>query len=76
MTTTNYILNVKNEGLIVAILRDTLGSASHTFGTNLQKQLIYDCQEKFVMKFSQDNLSVCCGPGMTFDVFYLVAELK
>ena len=76
LTTTNYILNVKKEGLIVAILRDTLGNASHTIGINLQRQLIYDCEEEFVMKFSQDNLSVCCGPDMIFDSFYLVAESK
>ena len=69
-------MNVKKEGLIVAILKDTLGNTSHTVGINLVKELIYDCEEKFAMKFSQENLSICCGPGMTFEAFYLVAELK
>ena len=73
---TKYILDVKKKGMIVAMLTDKGGNGSHTIGINLEKQYIYDCQEKFVLKFTLKNLSVCCGPGMTFDKFYLVAELK
>ena len=73
---TQYILYVKKEGMIVAMLLDKGGNGSHTIGINLEKQLIYDCQEKFVLKFTVDNLSVCCGPGMIFEKFSLVAELK
>ena len=73
---TQYIINVKKIGMSVAMLNDKGGNASHTIGINLEKQLIYDCQEKFVLKLTVDNLSVCCGPAMVFEKFYLVAELK
>ena len=76
LSTTHYILNVKNEGYIVALLKDASGNSSHTVGINLHKQLIYDCEEKYVMKLSQDNLSRSCGPGMVFAKFNLVAELR
>ena len=76
LSMTNYILNVKKEGFIVALLTDASGNASHTVGINLQKQLIYDCEEEFVMKLSKDNLSVSCGPGMIFAHFNLAAELR
>ena len=73
---TKYILDVKKKGIIVAMLKDKCGNGSHTIGINLEKQTIYDCQEKYVLKLTPKNLSLCCGPGITFDEFYLVAELK
>jgi len=76
MDMTQYILYVKNEGIIVAMLQDKVGNGSHTIGINLEKKLIYDCQENFEMKFTLQNLSVCCRPGMIFDKFTRVAELK
>ena len=76
MTQTNYILTVEKEGLIVAMLIDKNGGRSHTVGLNLKKQLIYDCQERFVLKLTNENLSLCCGPLMIFDKFYVVAELR
>ena len=76
MTLTNYLLNVRAQGLIVAMLVDKNGGSSHTVGINLKLKLIYDCQEKIVLELSRDNLSLCCGPLMTFDEFSVVAELK
>ena len=76
MEMTQYILYVKKKGMIVAMLNDKGGNKFHTIGINFEKQFIYDCQEKFVLKFTLDNFSVCCGPSMIFDKIYLVAELK
>ena len=76
MEITQYILYVKTKGILVAMLQDKVGNGSHTVGINLEKKLIYDCQEKFVLKFTLENLSVCCGPGMIFDKFTRIAELK
>ena len=57
------------EGLLVAMLVDTNGNSTHTIGINLQKQRIYDCQEKCIMSLSVSNLSICCGPNKTFNNF-------
>ena len=76
MTLTNYLLNVKARGLIVAMLLDKNGGRSHTVGINLKLKLIYDCQEKFVLELSRDNISLCCGPLTIFDKFSVVAKLK
>ena len=43
------------------MLIDNNGSSTHTFGTNLDKGLIYDCKEKCVMELSVNNLLVYCG---------------
>ena len=50
MTLTNYLLNVKDQGLIVAKLLDKNGGNSHTVGINFKLKFIYDCQEKFVLE--------------------------
>ena len=76
MDMTQYILYVRNKGIIVAMLQDKVGNGSHTVGINLEKKLIYDCQEQFVLQLTLQNLSVCCEPGMIFDKFTRVAELK
>ena len=76
MDMTQYILYVKNKGIIVAMLQDKVQNGSHTIGINLEKKLIYDCQETFVLKFTLEIFSVCYGPGMIFDKFTMVAELK
>ena len=76
MDLTQYILHVRNKGIIVAMLQDKVGNGSHTVGINLETQLIYDCQEQFVLQLNLANLSVCCGPNMIFDKFTRVAELK
>ena len=57
----------KKTGLIVAMLIDNNGTSTHTVGINLDKGLIYDCKEKYVMELSIDNLSVCCGQNMIFE---------
>ena len=45
MLPTNYIVNVKDQGLIIAMLLDKNGGRPHTVGINLMLKLIYDCQE-------------------------------
>ena len=45
MSLTDYILNHRHQGLIVAMLEDTTGGNSHTVGINLKLKLIYNCQE-------------------------------
>ena len=66
MDMTQYILYVRNKGIIIAMLQDKVGNGSHTVGINLETQLIYDCQEQFVLQLNLANLSVCCGPNMIF----------
>ena len=46
MTQKNYILNVKDPSLIVAMLIGKNGGRSHTVGINLKLKFIYDYQEK------------------------------
>ena len=40
------------------MLIDNNGTSTHDVGINLDKGLVYDCKEKFVMELSIDNLSV------------------
>ena len=65
----------KKNGLITAMLVDKNGNSTHAVGINLDKGLIYDCKEKYVMELSIDNLSVYCGQNMTFECVSKVGEL-
>lgn len=40
---------------------DKCGVNTHTVGINIEKIMIYDCQEKYVLDLSQDNFSKYCG---------------
>ena len=57
------------------MLIDKNSTSTHDVCINIDKGLIYDCKEKCVMELSIDNLSVCCGPNMTFKCFSKVGEL-
>ena len=72
---THYILEVKKAGLLVVQLKATCGSSSHAVGINLEKQMIYDCQESNALPLSVNNLSHCCGPNLTFLKFESAAEI-
>ena len=72
---TEYILDVKKGGLIVATLVDNSGNSTHAVGINLDTRMIYDCQEKYVLNLTKDNLSVCCGLNKVFVQFCKVGEL-
>ena len=65
----------KKSGLIVAMLIDKNNNSTHAVDINLDKRLIYDCKEKYVMELSINNLSVYCGQNMDFDYFCKFGEL-
>ena len=72
---TQYILDVKKKGLFVVQLRTTCGISCHAVGINLEKKMIYDCQESNALPLSLKNLSHCCGPNLTFLKFESAAEI-
>ena len=75
MSLTEYILDVKKGGLIVATLVDNSGISTHAVGINLDTRMVYDCKEQCVLKLSIANLSVCCGLNKVFVQFCKVGEL-
>ena len=70
-----YIMQGKETGLLVIKLKDTCGNCCHTVGINVEKKMIYDCQEKNALPLSLNNLSHCCRPILTFSHFYNMAEI-
>ena len=70
-----YIIQVKETGLLVVQLMDTCGNCCHAVGINVEEKMIYDCQEKNALPLSLNNLSHCCGPNLTFSHFYNMAEI-
>ena len=75
MSLTEHILDEKKGGLIVATLVDNSGNSSHTVGIKLDPRLVYDYKERFVLKLSISNLSICCGQNKVFVQFCKVGEL-
>ena len=55
-TITEYILEGKNDSILVCVLKDEQGGHKHTFGMNLKLGLIYDCMEQCELVLNKDNL--------------------
>ena len=75
MSLTNYIIDEKKEGIIVATLVDNSGNSTHAVGINLATRMVYDCKEQHVLKLNIANLSACCGLNKVFVQFCKVGEL-
>ena len=58
---TDLILIEKDDGLFVAILKDTDVNRSHAVGIDVGKQVIYDCMEEKVFVLNKDSLYICCS---------------
>ena len=71
----DYLMNICEGGLYVALLKAKIGEATHAVGINTFLRKIYDCMEKRVMELTIDSLNRCCGPNMSILWIEAVAVL-
>ena len=53
---------------------DSVGNNCHVVGINIEKRMIYDCQEKNLLPLSLKTLSYCCGPNRHFPTFITIVR--
>ena len=70
-----YFIEKKKTVLLVVQLMDLVGNNCHAVGINIEKRMIYDCQEKNALPLSLKNLSYCCGPNRTISHFYHYCDI-
>ena len=75
-TITEWILDGKNNGILICILADEQRGYTHVVGMNLKLGLIYDCMEQYSFVLNKDNLACCCGDDKIFQSSMFNAKLK
>ena len=53
----DYLMNIREGGLYVALLKAKIGEATHAVGINTFDRKIYDCMESRVMELNIDSLN-------------------
>lgn len=56
-----WLININKKGKYVVMLKMSDGEYSHVVGVDCDKNLIYDCMEKYALELNSDNFDFCGG---------------